>query len=345
MPILALLVTSIFLIFGYHNATSISADMEQKFYDDPIIHKETSAYQHLVLTENPATKDVRLYINGNTQFSSLDEDRYHDLLVHPAMAAVPHASNVLILGGGDGLALREVLKYERVERVTLIDLDPAMVKMSATHPTMRKLNHDAFADARVHIESPEGLSSVNVRDVYLREETWLVGQPEPEFVASVDVFNLDADQFLAHAQNQTWDVVIVDFPDPGSVELAKLYSRQFYHRLKAHLAPGAVVSIQSTAPFHAKRVFVGIGSTLRASGFNALPYQRNIASFAQWGFYLAWAGGPDESSRRNALSRISDFEVPTQYLTPEVLAASFAFGRGGLGVDEPCIHSVLTPCP
>ena len=344
LPLAVLAITSAFLVIGYNVSSQVSDELEQRFYDDPIVHKQTSRYQHLVLTYARANNDLRLYINGNTQFSSLDEARYHDLIVHPAMAVAPHARNVLILGGGDGLALREVLKYPRVESVSLIDLDPAMVQMAASHPAMRDLNRDAFADARVTVDTPDGIDVVNVRDVYLPETDTFSKEAKTQRVASVSVFNLDADQFLNERHGQRWDVVIIDFPDPGSVELAKLYSRQFYSKLRAHLAPGAMVAIQSTSPFHARDVFVGIGSTLRASGYRALPYQHNIASFAQWGFHLAWISGATEDEMKERIRNVTSFEVETEYMTPEVMSASLAFGKNELNAEHECVNSIMNPC-
>ncbi|MCK4709667.1 MAG: spermidine synthase, partial [Gammaproteobacteria bacterium] len=253
IPVLVVTVTACILLVGYVNNRDISDLFEQRFYDDPIVHKETSKYQHLVITENKTSGDVRLYINGNTQFSSLDEQRYHDFLVHPVMALASSAKNILILGGGDGLALREVLKYKKVDSVTLVDLDPEMIKLASENKYMRKLNKDAFNDARIVVQEPEGIKSVNVKGVYLSNgELDDKGQVKSEWVALVNVYSLDADQFVNTLHHQKWDAVIIDFPDPSSVELSKLYSKQFYRKLKRHLSENAFIAIQSTSPYHAK---------------------------------------------------------------------------------------------
>ncbi|MFK5913798.1 MAG: polyamine aminopropyltransferase [Woeseiaceae bacterium] len=341
---LIMLVTVAILIIGYSNNRDISALFEQRFYDDPIILKTTTKYQHIVLTENKALGDIRLYINGNTQFSSLDEKRYHDLLVHPVMSVTDNPVHVLILGGGDGLALREVLKYRSLKSITLVDLDPDMIKLATDNTHLRKLNKDAFRDARLHLSEPGNVKSINVKGVYLESEDSFTKKHESVWVATVDVYSIDADLFIRSKNNQVWDVVIIDFPDPSSVELSKLYSKQFYKKLRSHLSSDAYVSVQSTSPYHSKESFLAIGNTLKSAGFNILPYRQNIPSFGDWGFYLAWTSSLDKAKVKNKLSKITDFKVETDYVTPELMMASFAFGKGELISKTNCINTVMFPC-
>ena len=343
---IVMLMTVVILLIGYLNNRDISDLFEQHFYDDPIIHKTTTKYQHIVLTENKQLGDIRLYINGNTQFSSLDEKRYHDLLVHPVMSIANMPEHALILGGGDGLALRELLKYKNLKTITLVDLDPDMIKLASENPHLRKLNKDAFQDARLHVYPPGNVNSVNVKGVYLESEDSLTKKMQSEWVATVDVYSIDADQFIRTKNNQRWDVVIIDFPDPSSVELSKLYSKQFYRKLRSHLSSNAFVSIQSTSPYHAKESFLTIGKTLKSAGFNILPYRQNIPSFGDWGFYLAWfsASGESEKAIKNKLKTVEAFTVNTDYVTPELMLASFAFGKGELTSKTNCVNTVMFPC-
>ena len=341
---IVMLMTVLFLVIGYLNNRDISDLFEQRFYDDPIIHKTTTKYQHIVLTENKQLGDVRLYINGNTQFSSLDEKRYHDLLVHPVMSIANKPEHALILGGGDGLALRELLKYKNLKSITLVDLDPDMIKLASENPQLRKLNKDAFQDARLHIRPPNNVTSVNVKGVYLDSKDSLIKNTPAEWVATVDVYSIDADQFIRTKNEQRWDVVIIDFPDPSSVELSKLYSQQFYRQLRGHLSNNAFVSVQSTSPYHAKESFLAIGQTLKSAGFNILPYRQNIPSFGDWGFHLAWASGDTEQTIKNALKKVSNFSVKTDYVTPELMLASLAFGKGELTAKTNCVNTIMFPC-
>src|SRR4051794_2458000 len=148
---------------------------EGNIYADEIVLSKTTAYQRIVITA--WRDDVRLFLNSNLQFSSRDEYRYHEALVHPGLAALPWARHVLVLGGGDGLAVREILKYPRIEDVTLVDLDPEMTKLFSSHPELRRLNHDSLRDPRVH------------------------------------VINADAFAWLESSAG-SWDFAVVDFPDP-----------------------------------------------------------------------------------------------------------------------------------
>jgi spermidine synthase len=352
-------IATLLLIVGYINNQSLSLLLEQKFYDDPIVYSHTTKYQHLVITENKDNNDVRLYINGNTQFSSLDEKRYHDFLVHPAMS-LKEAKNVLILGGGDGLALREVLKYKQVEAITLVDLDPEMVKLSSTNKQLVKLNENAFKDGRLQVFLPHNEATSNnfsVNDsannlashsiIPLMMSTGELnsdGSLDQERVASIIIYNLDADSFLKKLPRQFWDVIIIDFPDPSSIEVNKLYTKEFYQQVKKHLSKDGFVAVQSTSPYHAKEAFLSIGKTLESVGFNALPYRQNVPSFGDWGFHLAWVHEANKATIKNNLKKIESLAVTTEFITPETLVASFAFGKNELVSKSNCINRLMSPC-
>lgn len=223
-------------------------------YADPIIHSETTQYQDIVVTRSTAftgEPDVRLFLNGDLQFSSVDEYRYHESLVHPALSG-PH-SNVLIMGGGDGLALREVLRHEGVRHVTLVELDPAMTRLARTFEPLRKLNQGSLDDPRAK------------------------------------VVNADAFTWLREARQQ-YDAVIIDFPDPDSASLAKLYSVEFYDLLRRVLAPDGQVMVQSGSPFFAPKTYWSIAKTIETAGYATTEFQIDVPSFGNWGFVLARPG-------------------------------------------------------
>jgi spermidine synthase len=221
---------------------------EGNLYADEIVLARTTPYQRIVLT---AWKDdLRLFLNSNLQFSSRDEYRYHEALVHPGLAAVPAAQRVLILGGGDGLALREVLRYPSVDSVTLVDLDPEMTRLFRTHPDLRRLNRAAFDDARVRVVNEDAF-------------VW-VDQPD-----------------------QLFDFAIVDFPDPSNFSLGKLYTTTFYRMLLRHLTPDGVFAVQATSPLFARQSYWCIVTTVEQSGLAAAPYHVYVPSFGEWGFVLA----------------------------------------------------------
>jgi len=335
---------TVLLSFGYWKNQELSHLLEQKFYDDPIVYSHTTKYQHLVITENKQLNDVRLYINGNTQFSSLDEERYHDLLVHPVMA-LSEPKSVLILGGGDGLALREVLKYKNVSSVTLVDLDPQMVNLATNNKQLSQLNKYAFSDARIKILPADGVSDIGVRSLELNSgEVDKDGSEILERVASINVYNLDADNFLKSTGEQKWDAIIIDFPDPSSIEINKLYTKEFYYQVKKRLSKYGFIAVQSTSPYHAKEAFLSIGLTLKSVGFNHIPYRQYIPSFGDWGFHLAWKNSKSRQDIKNRIHKIQAFAVTTTFITPEVLVASLAFGKSELVSKSKCINRLMSPC-
>jgi spermidine synthase len=328
------------LSIGYWHNQELTHLLEQKFYDDPIVFSKTTKYQHLVLTENKNTNDLRLYINGNTQFSSLDEARYHELLVHP-LITLANPTSVLILGGGDGLALREVLKYDQVKSVTLVDLDPEMVKLATDNTSLSQLNNNAFADARLKFLTADGIQDVGVNSVKLQKRE---NSEDVERVASVNVYNLDADTYLKKTNDQQWDAIIIDLPDPSSIEINKLYTKEFYYQVKKRLNENGLLTVQSTSPYHAKEAFLSIGFTLKSVGFHTLPYRQNIPSFGDWGYHLAWKSPNTELQVKTKLKNIDSFDVDTRFITPEILNASLAFGKGELTSTHHCVNRLMSPC-
>jgi len=232
---------------GFVGADAITQWSERGLFGDEIVHAETTPYQRLVVTR--WQDDLRLHINGNLQFSSRDEYRYHEALVHPVMAALPGAKQVLVLGGGDGLAVREVLRYPGVESVTLVDLDPAMTKLFSTAAPLVALNQGALSDPRLSI------------------------------------INEDAGKWLEDAQ-QSFDAIIIDLPDPNSYGLGKLYSEPVYRLVHKRLAEHGLVVIQATSPYFAPRAYWCVVATLAAAGFQTHPYHAYVPSFGEWGFVI-----------------------------------------------------------
>lgn len=238
------------LVIGAIKADTLTVLAEEALFQETIVYAKSSPYQRIVVTRGRT--GFSLFLNGNLQFNSFDEYRYHEALVHPAMISYgKDVKRVLILGGGDGLALREVLKYKTVERVTLVDLDPAITKLATDLPLLSALNRNSLKDKRVK------------------------------------VINRDAFVWLDSFKSGPFDVVIADFPDPNNFALGKLYSTRFYKMLKAGLKPDSAIVIQSTSPLYARNSFWCIVKTLKASGFKTRPYQTTVPSFGIWGFVLA----------------------------------------------------------
>lgn len=240
----------VLLAIAFIKADRLTTLAEDALFVDNIVYAKSSPYQRIIVTKGKT--GYALFLNGNLQFNSFDEYRYHEALVHPAFAAFSgDAKRVLVLGGGDGLALREVLKYKAVESVQLVDLDPEMTRVSYAVPALGELNKDAFDDQRVHVT------------------------------------NTDAFVWLDEIQTEPFDIAIVDFPDPNNFALGKLYTTRFYALLKSKLKPDSSVVIQTTSPLIARQSFWCIINTLEASGFTVKPYQATVPSFGVWGFALA----------------------------------------------------------
>lgn len=235
------------LVGGLIFSEQLTLAAEHTIYGDPVIHAETTPYQRIVLTR--WHHDLRLYLNGNLQFSSVDEYRYHETLIHPALAALPAAQRVLVIGGGDGLAVRELLKYPLLS-VTLVDLDAAMTHLFSSNPELVALNGGALKNPRVQ------------------------------------VINADAARWL-ETTDGSFDAIIVDLPDPSNYGLGKLFSVPFYRLLQKHLAEMGYMVIQSTSPYYAPRSYWCVNATLQAAGLHTWPYHTYVPSFGDWGFILA----------------------------------------------------------
>lgn len=233
---------------GMAGADRLTTWAEDRFYGSDVVVRESSPYQRLVVTAGSA--GVRLFLNGNLQFHSRDEYRYHETLVHPALAAHGAPKRVLVLGGGDGMAVREVLRHAAVEHVTLVELDPAVTQLFARHPLLRQLNGGALADPRLRI--------VNA-DAY----AWL------------------------EAATETFDLIVADFPDPTNFALGKLYTTSFYQRADQALAAGGWLVVQTTSPLLARRSFWTVVATIEAVGLTATPLHVHVPSFGEWGFVIA----------------------------------------------------------
>jgi spermidine synthase len=234
------------------SADHITTWAEDRMYQDAVVFASSSPYQRIVVTHGRGESHAgyRLFLNGNLQFAQRDEYRYHEALVHPAMAAHGAPKKVAVLGGGDGMAVREILKYPSVQSVTLVELDPAMTALFSRQPMLVQLNAGA-------LQSPK-----------------------------LGIINADAFNWLETSQ-ETFDVIVVDFPDPTNFSIGKLYTNSFYALLDKHLAASGYAVIQTTSPLVARRSFWTVVSTIESVGLSATPYHAHVPSFGEWGYVLA----------------------------------------------------------
>lgn len=248
---------------GFVFSNPIFHFFEQQLYEDHIVYRAQSTYQRIIITRRG--EDVRLYLDGNLQFSSLDEYRYHEMLVHPVMSTVPNRETVLVLGGGDGFVARELLKYDDVQEIVVVDLDPAITDLARNYPLLTRYNGDSMNDSRVKI------------------------------------INQDAYNYIQET-DRLFSVIIIDLPDPNNESLGKLYSEQFYRLLYQRLTPDGAFITQATSPYFAREAYWCIVNTIQAAAFNILPLRTYVPSFGEWGFVIGTPHRPPQLSVPHGIS-------------------------------------------
>ena len=295
--LLAILLVAI-LVKGDHWVNA----MNSMLYTDKVVYANNTRYQNIVLTERIVRSDdmpiLSLYINGRLQFSSADEAIYHSMLVTPAMVSSARNDKILVVGGGDGLAVRDILKYQP-KSVTVIDLDPAMTELfSGREPSaefwlsqrLLDLNESAFSDVRV---------SVVNEDAFLYVENMV-------------------------ANHERFDTIIVDLPDPNHPDLNKLYSAYFYRQLADLLSGDGAMVVQSTSPYHSKKAFLSIGKTIAEAGWIAEQYRANVPSFGEWGWTLATKLGSNPKAR---IESINLEQIKSEVVDKDFVLGAFNFPK------------------
>ena len=263
---------------------------EQHKYKDKIVYQEQTRYQKIVVTQ--WKEDYWLFINGSTQFSTYDEERYHEPLVHPLMGLIKERKDILLLGGGDGLAAREILKYPDVENLTLVDLDPAMTRLARQDTIFLSINQGSLNDPRVR------------------------------------VVNQDAYQFIKNS-GDLYDAVIIDLPDPKSVSLSLLYSLGFYKMVEKHLKPFGSMVTQSTSPLYSPEAFLCIKKTMEAAGFSTVPYQNSVPSMGQWGWVIGVRHEAMPAQRlKQELLTLEFADIETRFFNRDAMISMAHFGKG-----------------
>jgi spermidine synthase len=276
------------MVFGITKAENIILFGEQSRYKDKVIFSEQSKYQKIVITQ---WKDhYWLYLNGNQQLSTLDEDKYHEALVHPAVALSGQVKNVLVMGGGDGCAARELLKYPNIEQITVVDLDSMMTGLAKRHPVLTELNDSAFHHPKVTVQNADALN-------------WLEQAPG------------------------LFDLIIVDLPDPRSVELNRMYTAEFYSLCHLKLRPHGSLITQAGSPYFATKAFRCIDTTMASAGFETLPLHNHVVTLGEWGWVLGQKQDWSQGQLKERARKLDFKGVETQWLNAEAMLMMTAFGK------------------
>ena len=283
-------ISAVILLAGLAGSGVFTSMVENLLYQDDIILTRQTPYQRIVVTR--WRDDVRLFIDGKLQFSSVDESRYHEALIHPAMAASPGAVKALVLGGGDGMAVRELLKYTSLQTIDLVDLDEEIIRLFRDHPQLAGLSDNALSNPKVRIH-------IN-----------------------------DAGKFLEQS-GESWDVIVLDLPDPNNLSLGRLYTRSFYKLLSRHLAANGIAVTQATSPFYAAEAFWCVVATFEqtaigpegAGRFNVYPYHAYVPSFGDWGFVMA-----SQRALQPANLKLGQ-GMPLKFLSNDLLPTLFIFPK------------------
>jgi spermidine synthase len=283
-------ISAAILLAGLAGSGVFTSMVENLLYQDDIILTRQTPYQRIVVTR--WRDDVRLFIDGKLQFSSVDESRYHEALIHPAMAASPGAVKALVLGGGDGMAVRELLKYPSLQTIDLVDLDEEIIRLFRDHPQLASLSDNALSNPKVRIH-------IN-----------------------------DAGKFLEQS-GESWDVIVLDLPDPNNLSLGRLYTRSFYKLLSRHLAANGIAVTQATSPFYAAEAFWCVVATFEqtaigpegAGRFHVYPYHAYVPSFGDWGFVMASRRALQPANLKLGQG------MPLKFLSNDLLPTLFIFPK------------------
>jgi spermidine synthase len=277
-----------FLLFvGIIGANEVIAHGEEMRYKDRVIYSKQTKYQKLVITQS--SSDYWLFINGNQQLSTVDEIMYHEPLVHPLLKLYPHPRDILIMGGGDGCAAREILKYSDVQNITLVDLDPGMTQLAIEHPVLSEINQHSMENEKVTIINQDGYT-------YLEKG------------------------------NHYFDIIIIDLPDPKTIELGRLYSYEFYKLCFRSLKPNGLVITQAGSPYFAAKAFKCIDKTMAEAGFSTVPLHNQVITLGEWG----WISGAKSLSKDQFKQGLQNLEfegIPTKWINHEAMTLITSFGK------------------
>ena len=287
---------------SYH-ADEIVLYGEQKRYNNKVVFSKQTRYQKITITQ--WKEHYWLYLNSSKQLCTFDEWLYHEPLVHPVIQLTEDPRNVLILGAGDGCAIREALKYENVDQITLVDIDPEMTNIGRSNEIFTRMNDSAYHHPKVK------------------------------------VINEDAFQFLENTED-FYDVMILDFPDPKSIDINRVYTREFYSLCNRRLRPMGHIITQAVSPYYTTKAFRSIEKTMAASGFNTLPIHNHVYSFGEWGWVIGSKHQSSESMK-SKLQKMDFKDLDVKWITNESMMLMTSFGKDLYNADSVEVNTIHNP--
>jgi len=317
----------IMLIILFMYAHDWQNTLEDILYEDKVMYTTDTKFQHITITKRYVSNKptvYALYLNGHLQFSSDDELIYHEMLVSPAILASNRHENVLVVGGGDGMAVREILKYNP-KQVVLLELDKKMIELFRDNETLKQLNNNALNDDKLKVIYGDAFNSVDKISSCSRGVACYAHKKTNKGVAHYAPTN--SNEFEVNK----FDTIIVDLPDPSHPDINKLYSTQFYKKLYHLLNGDGAIVIQSTSPYHAKEAFLTVGVTLKQAGFDKIErYHQNVPTFGEWGWTIATKMG--KSPKQRIIN--NNKEIQSNWATKELILSSFEFGKNFFDIEQ-----------
>lgn len=266
---------------------------------------------------NGNRREIAFYINGELQFHTADEAIYHEYLTIPAIALAAQrfpnqALRVLVCGGGDGLAVRDILRYPQVNQIDLVDYSQEVIDLGKQ--VFAPFNQESLSNPKVAIHIQEAF----------------------EFLTK---FTQDLEENLLNESDRRYHAIICDFTYPASIAETQIYAWEWFVLLKQALIPSGIIATNAVSPDRNTLAFWCIDQTMQAAGLDVKPMQVHIPSFVNhdygnWGFLLA-----SEMAIADSEIKSLDLRLDLRALSLDALLAAFIFDQAIAQVrDSVIIH-------
>ncbi|GAA0890532.1 hypothetical protein GCM10009122_02100 [Fulvivirga kasyanovii] len=275
----------------------------QKKYYDKVLYSAQTPYHQIDITTWKGNE--WFYYDNINQFSSIDYSLYYEPMVHPAMKISPFPKKILVVGGENGLLIKEILKHRTVEQIVLAPIDTALLNISSKQKWFTNLNENALQSNKLVIENGE-------------------------------VFRLLA------TDSAQYDVIFVDVPDPVDIELSQYYTVEFYKLCGGALKNNGLLVTQAGSPYLATVAFYTIQHTVEAAGFSALPLHNQVLTIGEWGWIIGAKGISHHELNKKA-GQCTFEDIDTRWLNHEGMQMIMSFGKPPVRMDSFEINTLKKP--